>query len=346
MRVLVVGAGAVGGTVAARLAQAEVAVEVLDVDADHVRRLGSPGLRLTGARGEATIPLRAFTPARWLESGEPAPDIVLLAVRSQATEVALRPLLGRLQTNAQVVSLQNGINEERIAVLVGAERTVGCVVGFGATYLAPGHIEQTSEGRLIIGRLGGESDGSLEETAALLSKAFPTRVSANILGELWSKMLMNSVTVLGALAGLLTGELLAPEPNKRVVLAVLREGIAVAQAAGVQLAKLEGALDPLLFARQDDESIRAAFRVLDAIGAAFGLVKSVTWRDFELGRPTEVDFVTGEFVRRGQALGVPVPINAAAYRMLKEIEGGSSSSGPDNLAALLTLVSAQEGVSR
>ena len=346
MRALVVGAGAVGGTVAARLAQAEVTVQVLDVDDDHVRRLRSPGLRLTGVRGEATIPLSAFTPAQWLESGEPAPDIVLLAVRSQTTEAALQPLLSRLEANAQVVSLQNGINEERIAALVGAERTVGCVVGFGATYLAPGHIEQTSEGRLIIGRLSGESDGALEEIAVLLSKAFPTRTSGNILGELWSKMLMNSVTVLGALTGLLTGELLAPEPNKRVVLAVLREGIAVAQAGGVQLAKLEGALDPLLFTRQDDEGVQAAFRVLDAIGAAFGRVKSVTWRDFELGRPTEVDFVTGEFVRRGQALGVPVPINTAAYRMLKEIEGGSRSSGPDNLAGLLALVLDKEGVSR
>jgi 2-dehydropantoate 2-reductase len=346
MRVLVVGAGAVGGTVAARLAQAEVAVQILDVDADHVRLLSSPGLRLSGVRGEATIPLSAFTPARWLESGEPAPDIVLLAVRSQATEAALQPLLSRLEANAQVVSLQNGINEERIAALVGAERTVGCVVGFGATYVAPGHIEQTSEGRLIIGRLGGESDGSLEEIAALLSKAFLTRISGNILGELWSKMLMNSVTVLGALAGLLTGELLAPEPNKRVVLAVLREGIAVAQAAGVQLAKLEGALDPLLFTRQDDEGVQAAFRVLDAIGAAFGRVKSVTWRDFELGRPTEVDFVTGEFVRRGQALGVPVPINTAAHRMLKEIEGGTHSIGSDNLTPLLALAPAGEGVSR
>jgi 2-dehydropantoate 2-reductase len=131
-----------------------------------------------------------------------------------------------------------------------------------------------------------------------------------------------------------------------VVLAVLREGIAVAQAAGVQLAKLEGALDPLLFTREEDEGVHAAFRVLDAIGAAFGRVKSVTWRDFELGRPTEVDFVTGEFVRRGQALGLPVPINAAAYRILKEIEGGSRSSGPDNLAGLLALVPDEEGVSR
>ena len=338
MRVLVVGAGAVGGTVAGRLAQAGVPLRVVDADADHVSLLRSPGLRLSGVRGEAAIPFSAFTPDRWLESEEPAPDTVLLAVRSQATEAALGPLLDRLKADTQVVSLQNGINEERIAALVGPERTVGCVVGFGATYLAPGQVEQTSEGGLAIGRLSGSSDARLEEVGALLSRAFPTRISTNILGELWSKMLINSVTVLGALAGLLTGELLAPEPNKRVVLAVLREGIAVAQAAGVQLAKLEGALDPAVFTREEDEGVKAAFEILDLIGAGFGRVKSVTWRDFELGRPTEVDFVTGEIVRRGEALGVPVPLNAAAYRMLKEIESGARGISPQNLVSLLSLV--------
>lgn len=335
---LVVGAGAIGGTVAARLAQAGIRVRALDVDAEHLRLLRQPGLRLSGVRGEAVVPLDALSPEEWLRSGEPAPGAVLLAVRSQATEVALRPLLPRLGPEAHVVSLQNGINEERIAALVGRERTVGCVVGFGATYLGPGHIEQTSQGGLIIGRLDGSSDPALEAVRELLASAFPIRISDNILGELWSKMLINTMTVLGALAGLLTGELLAPEENKRVVLAVLREGIAVARAAGVRLAKLEGALDPQVFARQDEEGVRLAFRLLDGIGTAFGRVKSVTWRDFELGRPTEVDFVTGEIVRRGEALGVPVPVNAAAYRMLKEIEGGQRAIGPENLAALRSLI--------
>ncbi|OGO52084.1 MAG: hypothetical protein A2148_09605 [Chloroflexi bacterium RBG_16_68_14] len=340
MRALVVGAGAVGGTVAGRLVQAGIDVRVLDTDTDHVRLLSSPGLRLSGVRGVATIPLRASTPEQWLGGTEPAPEALLLAVRSQATEAALRPLLGRLAPQTQVISLQNGINEERIAALVGAERTVGCVVGFGATYLTPGQIEQTSKGGLVIGRLDGSTDAGLEEVCQLFSAAFRTRISPNILGELWSKMLINSMTVLGALAGFLTGELLATDERKRTVLAVLREGIAVARAGGVELVKLEGALEPDVFTRQDSEGVQASFRILDRFGATFEAVKSVTWRDFELGRPTEVDFVTGEIVRRGEAAGVSVPLNATAYRMLKEIERGERSIGVENLAALASLVPA------
>jgi len=334
VNVVVVGAGAIGGTVAARLALAGRPPTVLETDAARVARLRDPGLSLAGVRGEAVVPLEAYVPDQWPPG--PAPDVVLLAVRSQATESALRPLLSRLGTETQVVSLQNGLNEERIAALVGLGRTIGCVVGFGATP-TDGAVEQTSEGGLALGRLDGSTDRALEAVAALLADAVPTRISDNIVGELWSKMLMNSVTVLGALGGVLTGDLLAPDENKRFVLAVLREGIAVAAAAGVRLAKLEGVLDPMVFARTDAEGEAIAKKVLDGIGRGFGRVKSVTWQDFELGRPTEVDYVTGEIVRKGESLGVPVPVNGAAYRMLKEIERGERRIGAENLAVLARL---------
>lgn len=335
MNVVVVGAGAIGGTVAARLALAGHPPTVLDADGAHVARLRHPGLRLTGVRGEAVVSLDAHVPDAWPPG--PMPDVILLAVRSQATEAALQALVPRMGPKTQVVSLQNGLNEERIAALVGPDRTIGCVVGFGATP-SNGRVEQTSEGGLSLGRLDGSVDRALEAAAALLADAVPTRITDNIVGELWSKMLMNSVTVLGALGGVLTGDLLAPEENKRFVLAILREGIAVAAAAGVRLAKLEGVLDPMIFARTDDEGQAVARNVLDGIGRGFGRVKSVTWQDFELGRPTEVDYVTGEIVRRGESLGVPVPVNGAAYRMLKEIERGERRIGRENLAALARLV--------
>ncbi len=336
MNVISVGAGAIGGTVAARLALAGRPPLVLDADAAHVARIRNPGLRLTGVRGEATAPLDAFTPEA-LPPG--TPDVVLLAVRSQATEPGLAPLLPRLGPETQVVSLQNGVNEERIAALVGTSRTVGCVVGFGAT-ITDGVIEQTSEGGLALGRLDGTTDERLAAVAELLAAAVPTRVSDNILGELWAKMLMNSVTVLGSLGGVLTGELLSPDENKPFVLAVLREGITVAAASGVRLAKLEGLLDLALFDRRDPEGEAAACRLLDGLARGLARVKSVTWQDFELGRPTEVDYVTGEIVRKGEAAGVPVPVDGAAYRMLKEIERGERRIGPENLEALRQIAAA------
>ena len=331
MRVWCVGAGAIGGTVAARLARGGIEPLVFDTDAEHVRRLGAPGLRVGGLDRGVVTRLTAASPEGAARAGEP-PDILLLAVRSQATERALGPFVPRLGPTTDVVSLQNGLNEERIASLVGAERTIGCVVGFGATWIGPGHVELTSPGELVIGRLDGGMDARLERAAGLLGAAFPTRTTANVLGALWGKMLVNSVTVLGALGGLLLGELVAWNP--RVLAHVVAEGVDVATADGVRLGDVFGLVPATLVATRGDRWRETLERALGAVGRHFAEVKSVTWRDFELGRPTEIAAVTGEIVRRGAERGVPTPLNAAAYAMLREIEAGGRAIGPANLEAL------------
>jgi 2-dehydropantoate 2-reductase len=334
MRVWCVGAGAIGGTVAARLVRAGLYPVVIDADPEHVERLRAPGLRVDGLDGGAVTPLAASTPEEAAALSGPC-DLLLLAVRSQATETALAPLVPRLAAAGDVVSLQNGLNEERIAALVGARRTIGCVVGFGATWIGPGRVELTSPGELVLGRLDGTSDARLERTAEVLARAFPARTTDNILGALWGKMLVNSVTVLGALGGLLLGELIAWDP--RVLARVVAEGVDVASAEGVRLDDVFGLVPAALVAARSERWLEALERALRAVGEHFGRIRSVTWRDFELGRPTEIAAVTGEIVRRGAARAVPTPLNAAAYAMLREIEAGRRRIGRSNLEALAAL---------
>ncbi len=336
MRVCCVGAGAIGGTVAARLARVGIDPLVIDADGDHVQRLRHPGLRVDGLDGGTVTPLRACTPEDAASELASPCDVVLLAVRSQATKAALAPLAGRLGSASDVVSLQNGLNEERIAAIVRAERTIGCVVGFGATWIAPGHVELTSPGDLAIGRLDGTTDARLERVRGLLDHAFPTRTTANIVGALWGKMLVNSVTVLGALGGLLLGELLAGNP--RVCAHVVAEGVDVAVAEGVMLEDVFGIVPPELIAHRGAGWLDALTRAFAIVGQVFGQVKSVTWRDFELGRPTEIDAVTGEIVRRGARHGVPTPLDTLAYQMLRDIAAGTRAIDRRNLAALTALV--------
>src|SRR2546430_11993124 len=132
MRVWCVGAGAIGGTVAARLARAGVALRVIDANPEHVRRLRDPGLRLRSVDGDDVIPLPADTPEAAADL-LPSCDLLLLAVRSQPTRAALAPLIGRLGPASDVVSLQNGLNEETITELVGGGRTVRCAGRLRAT---------------------------------------------------------------------------------------------------------------------------------------------------------------------------------------------------------------------
>lgn len=331
MRICVLGAGAIGGVVATRLAEAGEKPLVVDANADHVKRLRSPGLTLIGDGDRPAVPLEAHLPSD-APHGEYGPyDIVLLAVRSQHTEAALQPVLDHL--DGDVVSLQNGLNEDRIADLVGSARTIGCVVGFGATWLEPGRVECTSSGGLVIGRLDGTTDPSLEAVRDRLGRILSTQTTDNILGALWGKMAVNSVTVLGALSGLLTGQVLERGPRRAVVEAVVSETVDVALADGVRLPDVLGVPTNQVAERRPSwtEELGA---VLDVIAEHFGEVKSVTLRDFELGRPTEVDAVTGEIVRRGERLGVATPVNAAVLARLRDIEAGRAAPDPAHLEAL------------
>jgi len=314
--VICIGAGAVGGTVASRLADAGIDVAVVDTNTEHVALLNSVGLEVNGIRTK----LRAIAPADLDVRGV---GLVLLAVRSHATRTALEPVV---DSNAHVVSLQNGLNEDTIADVIGAERTIGCVVGFGATWIEAGRITLDAEGPLTIGRLDGSTDHVLEHASQTLSRAFPTRIAENIRGSLWSKMLINSVTVLGALVGMRTGELLASDERRAVIAAIVAEGIAVAGAEGVRLGWIFGVPAESWTDRADD--------ALRNFAKTFGAIKSVTWRDFEIGRPTEIDAVTGEIVRRGDASGTPTPLSAAVYEILREIEAGRRPPDPANLTAV------------
>ena len=332
MNVLCVGVGAVGGTVAARLAKSGTSLLVCDAEPAHVALLRAPGLSVGGLEDGSPVTLDAILPTELTRDKVASVDVVLLAVRSSSTEVALEPLIPALREDADVVSLQNGLNEDRIAAVVGTSRTIGCVVGFGATWLGPGYVELNAGGDLVIGRLDGSSDERLERVRDLLGAVFPTKTSDNILGALWAKMLVNSMTVLGALGGMLTGDVLVTPERRRIVADVVAEGARVATAEGVALPNIFGLVPPALVGAEQWHEVMQ--RVLVRVGEAYGAIKSVTWRDFELGRPTEIDAVTGEIVRRGERTGVPTPLNAAVYAMLREIEAGDRSPDPANLDAL------------
>jgi 2-dehydropantoate 2-reductase len=138
---------------------------------------------------------------------------------------------------------------------------------------------------------------------------------------------------------MLTGELLGTPDRRRIAGRAVAEGVRVAAAEGVTLPDVFGLVPPGLVSTQArwDEALE---RVLLRVGQTHGAIRSVTLRDFELGRPTEIDAVTGEIVRRGRARDVPTPFGDAVFAMLREIEAGTRAPAPANLAALGELAAA------
>lgn len=330
-RLAVIGAGAIGGIVAAHLAKEGWDLTLVTKHQDTAALANAPGLSISGVRGEFAQPVRAV--ADIADLGGPQ-DLVLLATKATEALAAAQALLPWLHQESLVVSLQNGICEEALAKVLGRDRVVGCVVGWGATMLGPGRLEMTSTGEFVLGDLEGRPLPHLEALQKMLGVVVPTRLSANILGELYSKLVVNScINTLGALSGLYLGQMLA-RPQARVLFtAVMREALAVATAMGITVEPGGGGkLDFYRFLKGDGLFDRwRRDLTIRAIGHKYRRLKSSSLQSLERGRPTEIDFLNGYICQKGRDLGVPTPVNLALVVMVKEIEAGQRPIDPANL---------------
>jgi len=310
MKITILGAGAIGGICGAYLIREGVCVD--------------------GVRGELTTPLNAVV----AEELTGPLGLVLLAVKSTKTLEALENIRPLLEPDTTIVSLQNGINEDRIASAIGPERVVGCSIGWGATYAGPGRLSQTSEGKFIIGELNGAMTDRIKSVKNILDDISETALTSNIYGHLWTKLAMNCVIGGCAVLGLTVGETLESERNKRLFIKLIREVIRTAEACGVTMEKYEGVVDPYVFKRSDEEGIELCFQLLDMVGATHGRVKPGPLQDIEKGIKTEVDHITGYCVDMAREKNVAAPINTTALEIIKEIETGQATPSPENLSAL------------
>jgi len=331
IRVAVVGAGAIGGIVAAFLARAGWDLEVVCKHRETVDRALSEGFHIFGVQGEHRIPLRGVKEIHNLSGPK---EVVFLATKGNDATEAARVLLPFLKENSVVVSLQTGICEDALADILGRNRVIGCVVGWGASMHGPGELEITSGGEFVIGSLDSPSEGSLPRIKQMLDEVGPTRISGNIMGELYAKLIVNAcINSLGVIAGKKLGELLAMKRARQVFTAIMREAMAVAAAAGIKVERGGGGkLDYYQFLEGDGVLSRMKRDFLiRVIGFKYRRIKSSSLQSLERGRKTEVDYLNGYICAQGRQHDVPTPINDAVVRMIKEIEGGQRKMTPENL---------------
>jgi len=336
-KILVVGGGAIGGITAALLTKQGVSVIVLDADKEHVKRMNS-GLEISGFR-ELTVPVKAMLPGDFVGKKNAAwADIVLLAVKGLHTENALESVLPVISKTAPVVSLQNGINEETISKIIGVERTIACSITWGGTNKGPGQLIQTTDGGFIIGQWPTGKSKIVEETAALLSKAFTTEVSDNIIGDRWTKLLITvSFTGVGTTAGLTYGGVIDNEAARQVALTVISETYDVGIKSGVKFADLMGVSPSIVLVRNREDFDKAS-KLLEIGFANHRATKPSMWQDIEKGRKTEVDFVNGYVVRKGKEVGLKTPANELVTKIIREIEEGKRKPDIANLKEFAGIV--------
>jgi 2-dehydropantoate 2-reductase len=313
--IAILGAGAIGSTLGALLSRRGQEVTLIGRPA-HVDAIRRQGLHVEGAFGQFTAQVAAA------ESLDFQPEIVFLTVKTQDVVTAMQANRQFL-ANALVVTFQNGLrSDELVADLLPAAQIVSSVVILSASYLTPGTVSVLYPGALVVGRPSRPVDPAVETVAAILRQAVPTRVSSNIRGAHWLKLIINLNNALPALTNLSLAQTYADPYLRRLAVALMREGLRTAQRAGVRLESLPetpavlirllGRLPAGLAGRMLALSVRRVER----LGPFYGS----THQSLQRGQTTEIDYLNGEVVRLGEQLKVATPFNTAVFHLVHQVE--------------------------
>jgi len=301
-RIAVVGAGAVGGYFGGMLARAGAPVVMIG-RAAFVETVRTNGLLLDTLQFKETVRVQASTELEAVRGAE----IILFCVKTTDTESTALSLAPLLSSTATVVSLQNGVDNAEKIRAAGID-ALSAVVYVAASVPEPARVKHVGRGDLVV----GPRNARTENFAALFEKAgVPCRISGNIDGELWTKLIWNcALNAISALGRATYGQIAASEDARKVVEAAVNEVLAVARAARIHLPGVETPQDGLAGA------LKIATQLAGAI--------SSTGQDLMRGKRTEIDSLNGYISRRGAELGVPTPVNHALYTLVKLAEETSN----------------------
>lgn len=295
LKVAVMGAGAVGCYFGGMLARAGHDV-VLIARPRHVDAIEESGLHMETRTFDEHVRLAASSEASAVQGAQ----LVLFCVKSTDTESAGALIRPHLAPGALVLCLQNGVdNADRLRAVLPGHAVAAAVVYVATEMAGPGHLKHHGRGDLVI------EPSALSDTVAqaLIAAGVPTEVSGNVRGALWAKLILNSAyNAVSAIAQLPYGKTVQGVGIKDVMRDVVAECLAVAKAEGVEVAG----------------DVHAA---VDKLAGSMPNQYASTAQDLARGKPTEIDYLNGLIVKRGEALGVPVPANRVLWAMVKLLEG-------------------------
>jgi 2-dehydropantoate 2-reductase len=330
-RVLVIGAGAIGGVTAGLMTGQVERVAVIDANAEHVRRLRAPGLLLETDEGTRTVQLEAYRSAGEVNGRF---DFGLITVKAVHLEDAVRAVAERDLVDTYV-SLGNGLVQDRVIALVGSDRLIAGTVELGATNLGPGHVRRTTSNPFVIGELDGVRRSRIDHLARLLGTVDGVRVTDNIGGQIWSKLLINSTfSGLGVVGGGLYRDVAADPVGRRALAAVWDEGYRVGMQQQLRLEHVLGIEPAELAATNAGDDTRSQRAIETVIGLA-GATRASMLQDVERGAITEVDVINGAVVQRAIGLGAQAPHNRVIVELVHQFERGELQPSPEHYATVL-----------
>lgn len=329
LKILVIGAGGIGGITAAYIARAGYSIEVVDCWPGLAQKIEENGLYVKTPHESFVQKINTFSN---IEEIKDKKDVVLIATKVNSLQSLADAIDPLLKNNSVIVSLQNGMCEEYLADRFGEKRVLGCVVGWGATVHEPGKLEKTSDGDFVIGTINNKGCNHYNSLQEILSKVATIKCTDNIYGTLYSKLIINScITTLGAICGLTLGQMLGKYKYRKIFIETICEAVRVGRAKGIIIEKYAGKIDFNEFT--DNNSFFARLKkhlIIFMVGLKYRKLKSSSLQSLQTGRPTEVDFLNGYIVEKASKYNVNTPVNNGLIKLVKEIEKGIRTISPEN----------------
>jgi 2-dehydropantoate 2-reductase len=311
-RIGIIGAGAVGSVVGGLLTNAGHDVTLIDQWPDHVEAMRRRGLHLSGTCGDHLIKVKALHLHEAQRLGDHF-DAVFISVKSYDTEWATALGVRHLNPDGGVVvDFQNGINDERVALLAGKERTLGCVILIGAGMYEAGHAMRTDPGTLgfKIGEHDGRDTDRARELVLLMNDVAPAKLTTNLWGERWSKLAVNCMAnPVAGLSGLGTADVRTHPTASRVAIHLAAEAIMVGRAAGHEVEPVWGFEAQRYVDAYQGRGLEALQKDLREGAAGRGGGRPSMLQDVMRKRRTEIDHLNGYVAEHGRRLGVKTPFN-------------------------------------
>lgn len=326
MRIGIIGAGAVGGAIAALLARAGNDVEVTARGA-HLQSIRESGLTVTGAWGESTSRMRAAATLTRVN------ELVIVATKAHDAEAALRDNI-KYVGNIPVVIFQNGLDSLNTALRASPRSDViGGLATFASSFLSPGLIHITAAGPSYVG-VTGENDVPARYAAHILNSVMPTFAVPNFRGAQWTKLVINQVNALPAITGRSVQSVIGNAALRRVMTASMRETVHVGLASGIHFETLQGLTH---------RRLRAFARSPLWLGQLLPLLMSTrmgrmpnpgsTLQSIRRGQPSEVDVLNGAVMRSAVEVNLTAEVNGLMVELVRAVEETGTFFSVEDVAA-------------
>lgn len=338
MKTAIYGAGAMGTILGAYITKAGYQVDLINRNKAHIEGLKNHGAKVVG-KIEFCQKVSALLPEEMTKKY----DVILLMTKQMDNKRIVEGLLPFLQDDGVICTMQNGLPELSVSEVIGQDRTLGCTMSWGATFVGDGISELTSDATresmtFSIGKFGHVDNKHFEYIVKLLDTMGEVKVEENFIGARWAKLLVNAAfSGLSVVTGDNFGAIAKNRKSRLLALKAIKECIDVADRAGITIEPIQGKDVVKLMDYHNRFKRMISMMILPIAMKKHRLIKSSMLRDLAQGKNCEIEAINGVVCSYGDKVGVETPINDRIVEIVHHIENGELTSNWKNIDLLKDL---------